>query len=85
MWLMKVMRQGSELHGLASYINKYNELCFFRWGIVRQRKPGSVAGLMISGVALSDNAHTHVQDFHALSVHRHSHELLDRIGHSNCM
>lgn len=58
-------------------------MCFF-WG-GRQRKPGSVAGLMISGVALSDNAHTHVQDFHALSVHRHSHELLDRIGHSNCM
>lgn len=85
MWLMKVMRQGSELHGLASYINKYNWLCVFRWGIDRQRKPGSVAGLMISGVALSDNAHTHVQDFHALSVHRHSHELLDRIGHSNCM
>lgn len=45
MWLMKVMRQGSELHGLASYINKYNELCFFRWGIVRQRKPGAEAGL----------------------------------------
>lgn len=42
---MKVMRQGSELHGLASYINKYNELCFFRWGIVRQRKPGAEAGL----------------------------------------
>lgn len=52
---------------------------------MRQRKPGMEAGLMISGVALSDNAHTHVQDFHALSVHRHSHELLDRIGHSNCM
>lgn len=45
MWLMKVMRQGSELHGLASYINKYNELCFFRWGIERQRKPGAEAGL----------------------------------------
>lgn len=48
MWLMKVMRQGSELHGLASYINKYNELCFFRWGIVRQRKPGAEAGWGIS-------------------------------------
>lgn len=58
-------------------------MCFFLGG--RQRKPGAEAGLMISGVALSDNAHTHVQDFHALSVHRHSHELLDRIGHSNCM
>lgn len=77
------------MRGLAScinqFFNKYNELCFFRWANVRQRKPGDEAGLMISGVALSDNAHTHVQDFHALSVHRHSHELLDRIGHSNCM
>lgn len=26
---MKVMRQGSELHGLANYINKYNWLCVF--------------------------------------------------------
>lgn len=42
---MKVMRQGSELHGLASYINKYNWLCVFRWGIARQRKPGAEAGL----------------------------------------
>ena len=42
---MKVMRQGSELHGLASYINKYNWLCVFRWGIDRQRKPGAEAGL----------------------------------------
>lgn len=31
MWLMKVMRQGSELHGLAIYINKYNWLCVFFW------------------------------------------------------
>ncbi|WP_206778859.1 hypothetical protein, partial [Escherichia coli] len=61
----------------------YNWLCVFLGE--RKRKPGMEAGLMISGVALSDNAHTHVQDFHALSVHRHSHELLDRIGHSNCM
>lgn len=45
MWLMKVMRQGSELHGLASYINKYNWLCVFRWGIERQIKPGAEAGL----------------------------------------
>lgn len=78
----------SELLCLVSciylFFNKYNWLCVLG-AIVRQRKPGAEAGLMISGVALSDNAHTHVQDFHALSVHRHSHELLDRIGHSNCM
>lgn len=43
MWLMKVMRQGSELHGLASYINKYNWLCVFLGG-GRQRKPGAEAG-----------------------------------------
>ncbi|EEV6404054.1 hypothetical protein D9550_24420 [Escherichia coli] len=39
----------SELHCLASciyqFFNKYNELCFFRWGIARQRKPGAEAGL----------------------------------------
>lgn len=81
------MIERSELRCLVSCIylfsNKYNWLCVFLGE--RKRKPGMEAGLMISGVALSDNAHTHVQDFHALSVHRHSHELLDRIGHSNCM
>lgn len=63
MWLMKVMRQGSELHGLASYINKYNELCFFRWGIERQRKPGAEAGLyyaasLLIQVSLLENGRT---------------------------
>lgn len=38
MWLMKVMRQGSELHGLASYINKYNWLCVF-WGALGKENP----------------------------------------------
>lgn len=42
---MKVMRQGSELHGLASYINKYKWLCVFRWGDREAKKTGSVAGL----------------------------------------
>lgn len=42
MWLMKVMRQGSELHGLASYINKYNWLCVF-FGR-EAKKPGAEAG-----------------------------------------
>lgn len=44
MWLMKVMRQGSELHGLASYINKYNELCFLGGEIVRQKNPARWPG-----------------------------------------
>lgn len=42
----------SELRGLVSciylFFNKYNELCFFRWAIVRQRKPGTEAGWGIS-------------------------------------
>lgn len=43
MWLMKVMRQGSELHGLASYINKYNWLCVFLGGVGKENpalRPG---------------------------------------------
>lgn len=43
MCLMKVMRQGSELHGLASYINKYNWLCVF-WGGVGKENPARWPG-----------------------------------------
>nr|DAU96442.1 MAG TPA: hypothetical protein [Caudoviricetes sp.] len=46
---MKVMGQGSGLHCLASciylFFNKYNWLCVFRWANVRQRKPGTEAGM----------------------------------------
>ncbi|EJE3068585.1 hypothetical protein M4G58_005005 [Escherichia coli] len=44
MWLMKVMRQGSELHGLASYINKYNELCFLGGGSRGKENPAMRPG-----------------------------------------
>lgn len=44
MWLMKVMRQGSELHGLASYINKYNELCFLGGGSRGKENPARWPG-----------------------------------------
>lgn len=50
MWLMKVMRQGSELHGLAIYINKYNWLCVFRWGDRKAKKTrlgGRVDGIIV--------------------------------------
>lgn len=61
------MGQGSELRGLASciyqFFNKYNRLCVFRWAIVRQRKPGSVAGLyyaasLLIQVSLLENGRT---------------------------
>lgn len=45
------MGQGSELHCIASciykFFNKYNWLYFFRWAIVRQRKPGAEAGFFL--------------------------------------
>lgn len=45
---MKVMRQGSELHGLASYINKYNWLCvFFGREAKKTRLGGRVDGIIV--------------------------------------
>ncbi|EFI5836728.1 hypothetical protein GZ804_004908 [Escherichia coli] len=44
-------KERSELRCLVSCIylfsNKYNWLCVFRWGVVRQRKTGAEAGLML--------------------------------------
>lgn len=47
MCLMKVMRQGSELHGLASYINKYNWLCVFLGGVGKEN-PALRPGLQVT-------------------------------------
>lgn len=58
MWLMKVMRQGSELHGLASYINKYNWLCVFRWGereAKKTRRGGRVGDYFLDDVGDQGN------------------------------
>lgn len=53
MWLMKVMRQGSELHGLAIYINKYNWLCVF-WGALGKENPALRPGGVLLLVHLAD-------------------------------
>lgn len=55
------------MRGLAScinqFFNKYNELCFFRWGIERQRKPGAEAGLvrqyLLSSSDMNESADEH--------------------------